>query len=642
MSLRPDLPITLGISGKHIMNKMASIPLIRSLLLATAWFLCGLAFLSATLPAIADPLPKLVIILDSSSSMEDQLAGELKYKLVRKAMSRVLFPYRGKLETGLVAFGRRTTNTCNDVDHVVPLSPLQPTGFLQRLDEILPAGKSPIGTALLDAASLAEKIKGPLHMLVIADGGDNCRKDLCTTARMIARHAPKIRIHVIGLGRTASVERLNCLSESTGGTFTATAGLDEMTATLNQVLYTVAMKKPKPVWKRKKRKWSFSALFAKPPLPVRRAPHRLAEYRQPEEQKEPSTQPLPPVAERKPDPLPYAIESIVREAEPETRRKVPAYLVRPVDKPEIRKETPETAPVIRQAEAAGAPLITGAIPEKTQRASTPTPFLDNRPDSKQVALPKTSAPVRLGALISEQGQQIRNGLIWRIYESKKNAEGRYKLVRSLKAPNFEDNLPVGVYLVNLSWGRSHLTEKIDILSSKPFRRNFVLNAGGLRLSARHMNGTKLPAQQVTYSVYTDERDQFGKRKLLIDHAPAAKIIRLNAGIYHITSRFGAANGLVDTDITVEAGKLTDVVINHTASKVTFKLVNQPGGEALAGAKWRISSPDGKLIREVGGALPTVILAAGDYTVNAEYSGRIFARKITIEPGDPVHVEIVIQ
>ena len=152
----------------------------------------------------------------------------------------------------------------------------------------------------------------------------------------------------------------------------------------------------------------------------------------------------------------------------------------------------------------------------------------------------------------------------------------------------------------------------------------------------------LTGSQVVYRIYSDERDQFGKRRLILDNAKAARTIRLNAGIYHVASLYGTANGLIETDITIEAGKLTDAVINHSASKVTFKLVNKPGGEALAGAIWRISSPDGQLIKDAGGALPSLILAAGDYTINAKYSGRTFTRKVTIEPGDPVYVEIVIE
>jgi hypothetical protein len=309
--------------------------------------------------------------------------------------------------------------------------------------------------------------------------------------------------------------------------------------------------------------------------------------------------------------------------------------------------TIETVPEVQKAAAPQAELAT--IEEKpaaiTPKAPTTTAsasgFIGGKPDIK-TGLSTSSAPVQLSALITEEGGKIAKGLIWRIYNTKKDKNGKYKLVQTAKSSQLATSLPLGTYLVNLSWGRSHLTEKMDILSSRPYNHKFVLNAGGLRLAARHMDGSSLPASQVIYRIFSDERDQFGKRQLILDNAPPNKTIRLNAGIYHVQSTYGTVNGVIESDITVEAGKLTEAIINHTAPKVTFKLVNQPGGEALAGAVWRILSPNGKLIRESGGALPTHVLAAGDYTIEARYSGRTFARKVSIEPGEPVHVEIVIQ
>jgi hypothetical protein len=281
-----------------------------------------------------------------------------------------------------------------------------------------------------------------------------------------------------------------------------------------------------------------------------------------------------------------------------------------------------------------APVNTSAVPEKS-------PFVGGKQNIEKT-LPVAEAPVTLRALITEAGKGIKSGLIWRIYRFKKGSREEFSLIDTLETPIVQTKLAPGAYMVNIAWGRAQLSEMVEVLSSQPFSRDLVLNAGGLRLGARQATGAPIPTNLVTYSIYSDERDQFGKRQLLVENAPAGKIIRLNAGIYHIKSQYGTVNGLVETDITVEAGKLTEAIINHTATKVTLKLVNQPGGEALAGALWRILSPEGKLIKTTGGALPTQVLAAGDYTIQAQYAGRTFARKVSIEPGTPVYVEIVIQ
>ena len=120
------------------------------------------------------------------------------------------------------------------------------------------------------------------------------------------------------------------------------------------------------------------------------------------------------------------------------------------------------------------------------------------------------------------------------------------------------------------------------------------------------------------------------------------IIRLNAGAYHIVSVYGDANAKVRADVTVEPGRLTEATINHTAAKVTFKLVLQPGGEALADTTWSILTPGGDVVKESAGALPTHILAAGSYTVLARYNGKNYTRDFALEAGDVKQVEVVIR
>ena len=93
---------------------------------------------------------------------------------------------------------------------------------------------------------------------------------------------------------------------------------------------------------------------------------------------------------------------------------------------------------------------------------------------------------------------------------------------------------------------------------------------------------------------------------------------------------------------MEPGRLTDAIINHSAAKVTLKLVNQPGGEALANTQWNILTPGGDVVKESAGALPTHILAAGNYSVVARHQDKNYTREFTIEPGDVKEIEVVIQ
>jgi hypothetical protein len=189
-------------------------------------------------------------------------------------------------------------------------------------------------------------------------------------------------------------------------------------------------------------------------------------------------------------------------------------------------------------------------------------------------------------------------------------------------------------LVNVSYGRAYLTRLIKVEPGRAARELFVLNAGGLRLNARTADGQSIASGAVVNEIYSDERDQAGNRQLIVAGIRPGVILRLNAGLYHVKSTYGDANGVVQGDISIEAGRLTELTLSHEAANVTLKLVTETGGEALADTQWRIYTPDGTLVRESVGALPTHILAPGRYNVEAVRNGRKYAEIFEVVGGKP--------
>ena len=118
----------------------------------------------------------------------------------------------------------------------------------------------------------------------------------------------------------------------------------------------------------------------------------------------------------------------------------------------------------------------------------------------------------------------------------------------------------------------------------------------------------------------------------MENAKPGLVIRLNAGAYHIVSLYGDANATVRADVTVEPGKITEATIKHAAAAVTFKLVQSPGGEALADTQWSILTTTGDVVKENAGALPTHILAVGDYAVVANHNGESYTSKFSVAAG----------
>lgn len=249
--------------------------------------------------------------------------------------------------------------------------------------------------------------------------------------------------------------------------------------------------------------------------------------------------------------------------------------------------------------------------------------------------------VKLVALLTADGQEIDQGLVWRIYQSAGGADAKSKLVAENRDASPALKLQPGEYTVNASFGRANLTRKISVKQGAIGTEKFVLNAGGMRLTAS-VAGKPVPEGALSYAIYSDDRDQFANRTAVMTGAKPGLIIRLNAGIYHLVSTYGDANAKVEADVTVEAGKLTEATVTHQAAKAAFKLVAREGGEALPDTHWTIQAQNGEVVKETVGALPSHILAPGSYTVLAKSAGRIFQRAFVLKEGETVSVEVLAE
>jgi preprotein translocase subunit YajC len=284
-----------------------------------------------------------------------------------------------------------------------------------------------------------------------------------------------------------------------------------------------------------------------------------------------------------------------------------------------------------------------AAPAGTSSSNSNTTVVTRSGADGTVPGDATAVQVRLIALLTADGQKIDRDIVWRIFQqTAEQTTGKSKLVNTFRTPSPVLRGPPGDYVVNAAFGRANVTRKITLTpeTAPAATERFVLNAGGMRVSAR-VAETAAPAAAITYSIYSD-RDQSGERRLVIAGVKPGLIIRLNAGIYHIISTVGDANAVVESDVTVEAGKLTEANVAHAAAKATFKLVSRPGGEALAGTQWTIKTDQGLIVKESTGALPTHILAPGTYTAIARAQGKTLQRAFTVIDGQATQVEVIAQ
>lgn len=246
----------------------------------------------------------------------------------------------------------------------------------------------------------------------------------------------------------------------------------------------------------------------------------------------------------------------------------------------------------------------------------------------------------LSAILSRGAAPLSSGITWRVYSIEIQADGSYKLLEKLEDARAAVTLPPGEYLVNAAYGKANVSKRVTIWPAKRIEDVFNLQAGGLRLYATLAKEPLLDDNALSFSVFSEESDQFGNRRRVIAKAKSGVVLRLNSGTYRVVSNYGDANSVMEVDVTLEPGKLTEATIDHQAGKVTFRLVERQGGEALADTIWNIYSSDGEFVRKSGGAFPTHVLAAGEYSVRVEHGGREFAAKFAVGVGDRQQVEVI--
>jgi hypothetical protein len=581
----------------------------------------------ATAPTATGPA-KTIIVLDGSRDMWGKIGGQSKVPLFRAAIAQTFTAYKDKVALGLVAFGHGSASGCGDIE--VRAKPGEFTKAAQNkvLLNFRPQKSKPIGAALTEAGP-AGPAGEKLDLVLVTDGADNCKIDVCATAKAIKQAAPNLRMHVLGFDPKPDkgLKALACVAEATGGTFEIASNASELKAKLAEIFDAAAGPVP-----------------ATAPAPVAAA----------------SPQPTPPAAAASPvpTPAPAATPPAAAAANAPASDGDGGDDADGGDDSDVA-QAPDAAQGADTAQPAPPPSGTAPAPAGPQGAGETAMQKSVGPASAQTyaynpaaaaaatqqaapAAPSMPVPVTFKALLTEAGPKVDTGVIWRVFALRPGPDGARKLLSTHREAMPTEALLPGDYLVNAAYGLSNLTKEIKVQTGRSLEETFILNCGGLKLGAILISGAALPEANVHFDILSDEEDQFGNRREILGDAKPGVIIRLNAGAYHIVSTYGHTNATVRVDVTVEPGKITEATVKHAAAPVTFKLVQSAGGEAQADTKWTVLTMTGDVVKETAGALPTHILAAGDYAVVASHNGLSYTTKFNVASGQAKQIEVVME
>jgi Ca-activated chloride channel family protein len=172
-----------------------------------------------------------MIVFDASGSMSgNQVLGipnsRARIDEVRAALSQVLPTATKHRRVGLITYGPGPYNQCN-----VKLN-LKPTAdaagpIMSAVNGLVPAGKTPLTSAVEQAAEVLSYRSKPGVIVVVTDGEETCGRSPCDLARKLRLTADQLTVHVIafrydGFSWTGgnTVLDLMCLAEENHGLYT--------------------------------------------------------------------------------------------------------------------------------------------------------------------------------------------------------------------------------------------------------------------------------------------------------------------------------------------------------------------------------------------------------------------------------------
>ncbi len=284
----------------------------------------------------------------------------------------------------------------------------------------------------------------------------------------------------------------------------------------------------------------------------------------------------------------------------------------------------------------------------------------NPPGRRDVAPPVPAAPhsetplpghgiLHLSATLSSDSPIVRAGIQWSVFEDDVAPDGSHKLVTESNDAMPTLSLTDGRYIVHATYGLASSLRRI-VIADRITSERLSLNAGAMEVGGV-LGDAPIAPDKLSLSIFVPEHGN-PEARLIAANAKPGRIIRLPEGSYHVVSTYldtvgvgsltpvSNTNSVVSADLKVQAGKLVQATVKHKAAMLTLKLVNAPGGEALANTSFTLLTPGGDVIRELIGAFPSLILAEGDYIAIARHDGKTFQSEFKVQSALDRDMEII--
>lgn len=529
-----------------------------------ALFAIALALLMAGAPARAEEGPRVILILDASGSMRAKIDGKPKIDVAKQVVAKIIKSWNPNDEIGLVTYGHREKDSCDDIQVLREPAPLDAADFMAAVKSINPKGKTPMTRAVRMAAEALQYTEKRSTVILVSDGIENCGDDPCAVADELAKSGVGLQIHTVGFGLDdpAAADQLRCFSSKTGGISVLADNAEDLEKAIAD---------------------SVKAAEAPPPAPANPPP-------QPAEQ------------------VDIAVKGHVSLA-PGVELKEP-YL-----EPawEIHHAGDDGAPADWVNTFYGVDFKSPLDPGKyvvivtSDGAVVQMPFEIVAGKVTELNVPLNAGIVRFTGLLDATTPVTSEGTSWEILRADDS------VLATKYGPKQEFMLGAGDYSVRLTVGNAKVVQPLHIEAGKTQEIAVKLGAGQALVSAVFAPNGPAADKGLTYEVRKAEANSDGEHEWIATLYDPVSRFDLPAGKYLFVATVDYAKAELEAE--VKAGQQAKVVINLNAG---YLAVKAPGaGQVVVYTAEKDLSGERKQITYENGEQINRAFTAGNYHVVSE-------------------------
>ena len=189
---------------------------------------------------------RVILVMDASGSMRGKINGQTKMAIAKQVVSKVIGAWKPEDELGLVVYGHRDKNSCDDIETLIEPGQLDSGIYLGKVEALVPKGKTPMTQAVLQAADALRYQEKPSTVILVSDGIENCNLDPCEVAAQLEKEGINLTVHTVGFGLDdeGAINQLKCMAEKTGGQFYTASNADELQVALNKTVAAPVVEEP--------------------------------------------------------------------------------------------------------------------------------------------------------------------------------------------------------------------------------------------------------------------------------------------------------------------------------------------------------------------------------------------------------------